>query len=45
MNTDLGNFSSGVQMAVPDATLSVQKTSAEIKELSLRTPRSVATTE
>ncbi|MGE7133321.1 hypothetical protein [Lysinibacillus xylanilyticus] len=45
MNAGLGNFSSGVQMSVPVATLSVQKTSAEIEELSLRTPRPVATTE
>gem|GEM_PF-2153978 len=41
----LSYFSAGVQTPVPVAALSVQKTSAEIEELSLRTPRPVATTE
>ncbi|WP_268637734.1 hypothetical protein [Lysinibacillus xylanilyticus] len=41
----LSYFSAGVQRSVPVATLSVQKTIAEIEELSLRTPRPVATTE
>ncbi len=38
-------LSAGVWTPVPVATLSVQKTLAEIGELSLRTPRPVATTE
>ncbi|MEY9970318.1 hypothetical protein ABH966_000680 [Lysinibacillus sp. RC46] len=45
MNADLSYFSAGVQTPVPVATLSVQKTFAEIEELTLRTPRPVGTTE
>ncbi|MGE7129543.1 hypothetical protein [Lysinibacillus xylanilyticus] len=46
MNADLSYFSVGLQTPVPPvATLSVQKTLADIEELSLRTPRPVATTE
>ncbi|MFB7156534.1 MULTISPECIES: hypothetical protein [unclassified Lysinibacillus] len=45
MNAVLSCFSAGVQTSVADASLSLQKTLAEIEELSLRTPRPVATTE
>ncbi len=45
MNAGLDYFSAGVPTPVPVATLSVQKTPAEIEELSLRTSRPVATTE
>jgi len=38
-------YFAGVQTSVPVATLSVQKTSTETEELSLRTPRPVAMTE
>ncbi|MFJ5563127.1 hypothetical protein [Lysinibacillus xylanilyticus] len=39
------SLSAGVQTSAADAMLLVQKTSAEIKELSLRTPHPVATSE
>ncbi|WP_157804295.1 hypothetical protein [Lysinibacillus xylanilyticus] len=38
-------YFAGVQTSAADATLSVQKKSTEIEELSLRTPRPVAMTE
>ncbi|MGE7946448.1 hypothetical protein [Lysinibacillus sp. NPDC093688] len=45
MNADLSYFSTGVQTPAADASLSLQKTLAEIEELSLRAPCPVATTE
>jgi len=45
MNVGLSYFLAGVQTSAPVDTFSVQKTSAEIEELSLKTPRPVVMTE